>query len=319
MLYDSINIAEGSNISNATIASGTSYPSNPSVGELFYRTDAPSDGLFVYSGSDWQAVGSGGTVSFDSLNVKAAVKLATTANITLSGAQTIDGESAIAADRVLVKNQTTASQNGIYVVASGSWTRATDFDGSPSTEVRAGDFTFVTNGTTQADTGWVLTTNGTITIGTTGLTFSLFTSGVVTAAGSSGELQFNSGGSFTGATGATYNAGTQVLTLAELPLHSSTKLGYLSIPRVTSFEVSAVGKRVALTSNITVNPNVFAAGDAVSIYNASDVNIDITQGVSMTLRLDGTTVTGTRTLFPRGTCLIWFDTASEAIVSGSVS
>src|SRR5262245_40188698 len=67
---------------------------------------------------------------------KDSVRAATTANITLSGAQTIDGVSAIAGDRVLVKDQTTGSQNGIYVVASGSWTRATDFD--TSGEVTAG-------------------------------------------------------------------------------------------------------------------------------------------------------------------------------------
>jgi len=53
---------------------------------------------------------------------------ATTANITLSGAQTIDGVSVVAGNRVLVKDQSTASGNGIYVAASGAWTRATDLD-----------------------------------------------------------------------------------------------------------------------------------------------------------------------------------------------
>jgi hypothetical protein len=61
-------------------------------------------------------------------NPKANVKAATTANITLSGAQTIDGVSILAGDRVLVKDQSTASQNGIYVAAAGAWTRASDFD-----------------------------------------------------------------------------------------------------------------------------------------------------------------------------------------------
>lgn len=58
--------------------------------------------------------------------VKKSVRVATTANITLSGTQTIDGIAVVAGDRVLVKDQTTASQNGIYVVAAGAWSRATD-------------------------------------------------------------------------------------------------------------------------------------------------------------------------------------------------
>ncbi len=63
------------------------------------------------------------------LAIKAPVRVATTANITLSGEQTIDGVAVVANDRVLVKDQTTASQNGIYKVSTGSWSRATDFDG----------------------------------------------------------------------------------------------------------------------------------------------------------------------------------------------
>lgn len=174
MLYDGISISEGGSIINASIASGTSFPANPNVGELFYRTDEPNDGMHVYDGAGWELIGSGGTVDFDGLNVKAAVRLATTGSITLSGEQTIDGVSAVAGNRVLVKNQGTGSQNGIYVVATGAWTRSTDFDGSPANEVRAGDFVFVTEGATQADTGWVLTTNGTITVGTTSLSFAQF-------------------------------------------------------------------------------------------------------------------------------------------------
>ena len=61
---------------------------------------------------------------------KKSVKVATTANITLTAPQTIDGVSVVAGDRVLVKDQTTASQNGIYIVAAGAWTRATDADAS---------------------------------------------------------------------------------------------------------------------------------------------------------------------------------------------
>lgn len=114
------------------------------------------------------------------LDAKESVRAATTANITLSGTQTIDGVSLIAGNRVLVKNQSTASANGIYVVASGAWTRATDAD--TNTEVTSGMFTFVEEGTTQANTGWVLSTANPIVVGTTNLTFVQFSgAGVITA------------------------------------------------------------------------------------------------------------------------------------------
>lgn len=114
------------------------------------------------------------------LDVKASCRVATTANITLSGTQTIDGISVIAGDRVLVKNQSTASQNGIYVVAAGSWSRATDADADA--EVTSGLFTFIEEGTANADSGWVLTTDGSITVGSSSLAFSQFSgAGQITA------------------------------------------------------------------------------------------------------------------------------------------
>lgn len=114
------------------------------------------------------------------LDVKASVRAATTENITLSGEQSIDGVSVASGDRVLVKNQSTGSQNGIYVCAVGSWTRAADADSDA--EVTSGLFTFVEEGTANADSGWVLTTDGSITVGTTSLSFAQFSgAGQVTA------------------------------------------------------------------------------------------------------------------------------------------
>lgn len=104
---------------------------------------------------------------------KLAVRAATTANITLSGTQTIDGVSVVADDRVLVKDQSTGSANGLYVVAAGAWTRASDAD--VSAEVPAGMAVFVTEGTTNGDKAWVLTTNAPITLGTTSLSFTQMT------------------------------------------------------------------------------------------------------------------------------------------------
>ena len=118
---------------------------------------------------------------FDTSPTKRPVRCATTANITLSGTQTIDGVAAVAGNRVLVKNQTTASQNGIYVVASGAWSRSTDADNSA--KVFGGIECRVNEGTTNADKNFVLTTNDTITLGTTSLTFTPDASG-----GSSGTF-----------------------------------------------------------------------------------------------------------------------------------
>ena len=115
------------------------------------------------------------------LDVKGSVKVATTANITLSGTQTIDGVALSVGDRVLVKNQTTGSENGIYVVASSGWSRATDAD--ENAEVTSGMFTFVEQGSVNSDTGFVLTTDGAITVGSTSLDFTLFSASGTLIAG----------------------------------------------------------------------------------------------------------------------------------------
>jgi hypothetical protein len=115
------------------------------------------------------------------LDVKQSVRVATTENITLSNTQTIDGIALSVGDRVLVKDQNTGSQNGIYVVADGAWTRATDFD-APN-EVTSGVFTFVEQGTVNSDCGFVLTTDGTVVVGTTALSFTLFSASGTLIAG----------------------------------------------------------------------------------------------------------------------------------------
>lgn len=114
------------------------------------------------------------------LDVKQSVRAATTTNISLTGEQTIDGVSIVAGDRVLVKNQTNGANNGIYVAAAGAWSRASDADSNA--EVNPGMFTFVEEGTANADSGWVLTNDGAVTLGTTELTFAQFSgAGQITA------------------------------------------------------------------------------------------------------------------------------------------
>jgi hypothetical protein len=139
-----------------------------------------------------------------SLDIKESVRAASTANVTVTytatggtsargqitaAPNTLDGVTLAAGNRILLKNQTTAAQNGIWVVttlgtgANGVWDRAGDFDSD--SEVTSGSFSFVEEGTTNADTGWVLTTNNPITIGGasgTSLTFTQFSgAGNITA------------------------------------------------------------------------------------------------------------------------------------------
>jgi hypothetical protein len=113
------------------------------------------------------------------IDAKASVVAATTANITLSAAQTIDGISVIAGDRVLVKDQTTTANNGIYLCASGSWTRTTDAD--TYAELVAA-YTFVEGGTVNANNGFICTIPTSGTLGSTSITFAQFSgAGQVTA------------------------------------------------------------------------------------------------------------------------------------------
>jgi hypothetical protein len=97
-------------------------------------------------------------------------------------------------------------------------------------------------------------------------------------------------------------------------------IGYRSIPRSTTSGTAAVGdvgKCIAVSAGITIPNATFAAGDAISIYNDSASAVTITQGASLTLRQAGTTNTGNRTLAARGMATVWFNSSSEAIISGA--
>lgn len=163
---------------------------------------------------------------------KEPVRAATTANISLSGAQTIDGVSIVGGDRVLVKNQSTASANGIYVAAAGSWTRATDFDDSSEA---LGASCFVSEGTTLGNTVWVCTTDAPITIGSTSLTFT----------------QTNGGTSYSQGTGITISGNTISIDTA------------VTARRATA----AIGDGSSTTLTFTHNLNTRDV--VVSVYDAS--------------------------------------------------
>lgn len=123
------------------------------------------------------------TTAFD---FKASVRVATTGNVTLSGLQTIDGITVVAGDRVLVRANTTTSQNGIWLAAVGAWTRATDAD--QNSEVTAGLAVPVEQGTANGGRLFMLTTPNPITVGTTGLTFTRVDAGTLAAASNLSDL-----------------------------------------------------------------------------------------------------------------------------------
>ena len=176
------------------------------------------------------------------LDIKASVRAATTANITLSNTQTIDGVALSVGDRVLVKDQNTASQNGIYVVASGSWSRSTDAD-EPA-EVTPGFFFFVEEGTVNADSGWVMTADGTITIGTTAITFAQFSG--------AGQIVAGDGLSKTGNT--------------------------LSVNTANGIEISADNVQLASTvagAGLTYSSGVLAVGGTADRITVNTDSIDI--------------------------------------------
>ena len=113
---------------------------------------------------------------------KYPVQVISTANITLSGLQTIDGYTTLSGDRVLVTGQTAGSANGVYNAGSGAWARTTIEGGSPG-EIEAGALWLVVNGTTYGGTQWRCANTGSIVVGTTSISIIQFSAGSVYAAG----------------------------------------------------------------------------------------------------------------------------------------
>lgn len=178
------------------------------------------------------------------LSVKDPVRVASTANITIAtgGLLTVDGVVLVDGDRVLLKDQTTASQNGIYVAHSGAWVRSTDADNSPAGEVVGGMCCWVNEGTANGNTRWVLTTNNPITLGTTSLTFTkdFAASDIVAGTGLS-----KSGSTLSLATCAT--AGTYDKVVVDI-------YGRVTSGTVNKYTAS-IGDGVALSYTVTHNLN----------------------------------------------------------------
>jgi hypothetical protein len=146
-------------IYHSTTAGNTPLAVDLANGELAINTN---DGILYYkdSGGVVQVLASGSSVSVS------AVLVATTANITLSGAQTIDTVAVVAGNRVLVKNQTSSQNNGLYVASAGAWTRA--IDANASAEI-AGRIVSVQSGSANGGEQFATTFKSTDTLGTTAM------------------------------------------------------------------------------------------------------------------------------------------------------
>jgi hypothetical protein len=181
---------------------------------------------------------------------KEPVRVHTTSNITLSGTQTIDGVSVVADDRVLVKSQTDASENGIYVAAAGAWSRAADMDA-------AGEFSgtavFVKEGTLGADTAFVCTNDTDVTVGTTDVAF----------------VQFAGNGTVQGGDGIAVTGNSVAVDLA-------TNAG---------LEISGA----KLQAKVKANSGIGLDADGLSVLVKAGLQIDSGDG-NLKLRLDGLTL-----------------------------
>ena len=237
--------------------------------------------------------------SITGLTWKNTVATATTANITLSGEQTIDGI-LTSASRVLVKNQTTASANGIYISGTSAWTRSTD--ATTGTEI-LGSAVYVDNGgTVNSGTAWTNTNVSAITVGTTSITFAQFGGGQTYTAGTGltlGGNVFSLTNSSTtingtaialGASGTvTAAAGTLTGTVLNSTVVSSSltsvgTLGSLAVSGTTTSNlvsingIGLVGSATLTTSATTANQVVDTK--AIATYRAVKYLISVTSGTA---------------------------------------
>ena len=222
--------------------------------------DAVAEGLHVHPSCAAATTGTlasitGGTVTYN--NGTAGVG----ATLTLSVALTVlDGYTLLNGDRVLVKNEATQANNGIYTWATGGLvlTRATDFD--TAAEMASGDFTFVTNGTLYANTGWVQTDPVTV-VGTSPVTW----------------IQFSGAGTYTAGTGLTLT-GTQF----SITNTAVTAGAYGSATQVGTFTVNAQGQ-LTLAGNTTVTPavgSITGLGTGVATFLATPSSANLAAAVT---------------------------------------
>ncbi len=235
------------------------------------------------------------------LSWKQAVKAASTGNLTLSGAQTVDGISLVASDRVLVKNQTTAADNGIYIVSAGAWTRATDAD-SPSELDSA--TVFVQQGTVNADSGWTQTAT-IVTVGTTSQVWSQF-SGSATYIWGDGLVATGNTISVNMGAGITIlptdEVGIDVVTGKAVQLTGSAAGDQLTFvldggaasgmeQSGAGLKISAAGVTNAMLANSVITFNTDSGNDAVALGETVLIAGTSTQGISTVSTANTVTIT----------------------------
>ena len=208
------------------------------------------------------------------LDIKASCRVATAVAGTLAtsfaAGQVVDGITLVTADRILIKNQVTGADNGIYTVnVSGAPTRSTDAD--TSAEVTNGMFTFIEEGTINGSTSWVLTTPNPIVLGTTALTFTQF-SGAGTYTASNGVLL--TGQNFTFAPRANYGLQTGA-SGAEIKLATTSGLNVSS-----DLAVGAGNGISVLTSTVAIDSAVVVSKYAVSIGDGSATSYTVTHNLN---------------------------------------
>ena len=307
--YATINpIQSGLNITNSTINSTTIGAITPSTGvftDLKTTTGqistAPSTNNDIVNKLYVDTIAQG-------LNPKGACKAGTLTNITLSGLQTIDGYSVLAGNRVLVKNQGTSSENGIYIASASAWTRAVDMD--VWAEV-PGAYTVVLNGS-QANTAWVSTSADTGTINVTPITFVQF-SGVSTYyAGTGLTLASNTFSiSNTGVTAGTYGSDSRSITQVVNAQGQITNI-YDQPIAIANTQVSGLG------TMSTQNANAVAiTGGTIDTATIGQTTAGLITGTTITANTQftgaGTGLTGTAAGLSIG------GNAATATTSGSVT
>jgi hypothetical protein len=211
------------------------------------------------------------------LDAKASCRVATTANITLSGTQTIDGIAVVANDRVLVKNQTTGAQNGIYTVAAGAWARAFDMDAWA--EVPAA-YTWIELGTTQADTGWLCTNDAGGTLDTTAMTWVQFSGASQITAGAGLTKTGNSLDVVAGDTSLTVAADSVIVNTAVI----ATVASLASYTKKFAAALTGTASPETVTHNLNTRDVAVTVLNGATPYTAVEVDWDAATVNTVTIR-----------------------------------